>query len=137
MLPMAGTQLTSVVYKLQTQTASLHLRPSSPATTKGEPRHTHLLAHMNVSVLPNQTIADGTVTHIGQLFWNEDIRSAVELTYPYNTNTQNVTTNADDMWSIEQAENDYDPFPEYLYLGDDVTDGLLAWIQIGINVTAD
>ena len=41
------------------------------------------------------------------------------------------------MWSIVQAENDYDPFPEYLYLGDDDTDGLLAWIQVGINVTAD
>ena len=41
------------------------------------------------------------------------------------------------MWSIVQAENDYDPFPEFMYLGDDVTDGLLAWIQVGINVTAD
>jgi hypothetical protein len=41
------------------------------------------------------------------------------------------------MWSIVQAENDYDTFPEYMYLGDDVTDGLLAWIQVGINVTAD
>jgi len=41
------------------------------------------------------------------------------------------------MWSIVQAESDFDPFPEYLYLGDDITDGLLAWIQIGVNVTAD
>jgi len=41
------------------------------------------------------------------------------------------------MWSIVQAENDFDPFPEFLYLGDDITDGLLAWIQIGVNTTAD
>jgi hypothetical protein len=41
------------------------------------------------------------------------------------------------MWSIVQAENDYDPFPEFMYLGDDISDGLLAWIQVGINVTAD
>lgn len=41
------------------------------------------------------------------------------------------------MWSIVQAEDDYDPFPEFIYLGDDITDGLLAWIQIGVNVTAD
>jgi hypothetical protein len=40
-------------------------------------------------------------------------------------------------WSIVQAENDYDPFPEFIYLGDSIEDGLLAWIQIGINVTAD
>ncbi|RAL58769.1 hypothetical protein DID88_009183 [Monilinia fructigena] len=77
------------------------------------------------------------VTHIGQLFWNEVLRSAIEETYPYNTNTQAVTSNADDMWSIVQAENDFDPFPEFMYLSDDITDGLLAWIQIGINTTAD
>jgi hypothetical protein len=41
------------------------------------------------------------------------------------------------MWSLVQAENDYDPFPEYMYLGESIEDGLLAWIQIGINVTAD
>lgn len=40
--------------------------------------HTHLLAHMNVTVYENQTIANGNVTHIGQLFWNEVLRSAVE-----------------------------------------------------------
>jgi len=41
------------------------------------------------------------------------------------------------MWSIVQAGTTYDPFPEFMYLGDDITDGLLAWIQIGINTTAD
>ena len=108
-----------------------------PGHYEGRATHTHLLAHENVTVLSNGTMQGGTVTHIGQLFWNELLRSAAELTYPYNTNTQAVTTNAEDMWSIVQAENDYDPFPEYLYLGEDITDGLLAWIQVGINVTAD
>ena len=41
------------------------------------------------------------------------------------------------MWSIVQAGTTYDPFPEYMYLGEDVEDGLLAWIQIGINATLD
>lgn len=41
------------------------------------------------------------------------------------------------MWSIVQAGTTYDPFPEFLYLGEDITDGLLAWIQIGVNTTAD
>jgi hypothetical protein len=93
---------------------------------------------MNVTVNDNNTISDGSVSHIGQLFWNEELRSAVEATYPYNTNTQAVTSNADDMWSIVQAENDFDPFPEFMYLdANDITQGLLAWIQIGINTTAD
>jgi hypothetical protein len=41
------------------------------------------------------------------------------------------------MWSIVQAENDYDPFPEFMYLGESIEDGLLAWIQVGVNVSVD
>ncbi|KAL1638498.1 hypothetical protein SLS56_000307 [Neofusicoccum ribis] len=109
-----------------------------PGHYDGRATHTHLLAHMNVTVYENQTLADGNnITHIGQLFWNEELRSAVEAVSPYDTNTQAITTNADDMWDIVQAGTTYDPFPEYIYLGGDVTDGLLAWIQIGINTSAN
>jgi protocatechuate 3,4-dioxygenase beta subunit len=108
-----------------------------PGHYSGRATHTHLLVHDNVTLMDNGTFQGGAVTHIGQLFWNEDLRSAVELVSPYNTNTQPITSNADDMWSIVQAENDYDPFPEYMYLGDSLSDGLLAWIQIGVNVSAD
>lgn len=104
----------------------------------GRATHTHLLAHMNYTVFENGTInADNNITHIGQLFWDEDVRSAVEASYPYNTNTQAITTNNDDMWSIVQAGTTYDPFPQYVYLGSDVTDGLMAWIQIGVNTSAN
>jgi hypothetical protein len=94
---------------------------------------------VNVTINPNHTLLNGTgtVTHVGQLFYNEVLRDAVEETYPYNTNTAPVTSNKDDAYSVVQASNDYDPFPEFLYLGDSITDGLLAWIQIGINVSAD
>ncbi|BDD56986.1 hypothetical protein MAP00_002397 [Monascus purpureus] len=53
------------------------------------------------------------------------------------TNTQAITSNADDMWSIEQASGAYDPFPDYIYLGHDLTGGLFAWKQIGVNTSAD
>ncbi|KAF2092201.1 aromatic compound dioxygenase [Saccharata proteae CBS 121410] len=109
-----------------------------PGHYDGRATHTHLLAHMNTSVYANNTItSDGNVTHIGQLFYNEVLRSEVEAVYPYNTNTQAVTSNADDMWDIVQAGTTYDPFPEYMYLGDSVADGLLAWIQIGVNTSAN
>ncbi|CAI7592420.1 unnamed protein product [Penicillium glandicola] len=110
-----------------------------PGHYDGRATHTHLLTHLNATLLPNKTLkADtGSVAHIGQLFWNEALRTAVEETYPYDTNTQAVTSNADDMWSILQADSAYDPFPEYIYLGDDLDDGLFAWIQIGINATTD
>lgn len=110
-----------------------------PGHYDGRATHTHILTHLNTTLLPNKTLEVGTgsVAHIGQLFWNEVLRSAVENTSPYNTNTQAITTNADDMWSVLQADSAYDPFPEYIYLGDDLDDGLFAWIQIGLNATAD
>jgi hypothetical protein len=110
-----------------------------PGHYDGRATHTHLLTHLNATLLPNKTLEVGTgsVAHIGQLFWNEVLRTAVEDTYPYNTNTQSVTSNAEDMWSVLQADSAFDPFPEYIYLGDDIDDGLFAWIQIGINATAD
>ncbi|TIC93666.1 hypothetical protein CH35J_009045 [Colletotrichum higginsianum] len=110
-----------------------------PGHYEGRATHTHLLSHANATVMPNGTISvwDAPVSHIGQLFWPESIRSAVEELYPYNTNEQAVTSNAEDMWSILQADASYDPFPQFVYLSDDLQDGLFAWIQIGVNASAD
>lgn len=110
-----------------------------PGHYDGRATHTHLLAHTNATLLPNGTISvwNKPVAHIGQLFYPEDLRSAVEEVYPYNTNTVTVTTNDEDMWTIVQADAAYDPFPQFVYLGDDIADGLFAWIQIGINASAD
>lgn len=110
-----------------------------PGHYEGRATHTHLLSHTNATVLDNGTISvwNKPVTHIGQLFYPEDLRSAVEAVYPYTLNTQAVTSNDDDMWSIVQTDDSYDPFPQFVYLGDDITDGLFAWIQIGVNASAD
>ncbi|KAI4852806.1 aromatic compound dioxygenase [Aureobasidium sp. EXF-8845] len=109
-----------------------------PGHYEGHATHTHLLSHMNVTVFPNNTIsATNNITHIGQLFWDTALRAAVEEVYPYNTNTQAVTNNDEDMWDIVQAGTTYDPFPQYIYLGDDISDGLFAWIQIGLDTTAN
>ncbi|KAJ4374829.1 hypothetical protein N0V83_001907 [Neocucurbitaria cava] len=108
-----------------------------PGHYDGRAIHTHLLTKSNVTVRENQTTQDGAVTHIGQLFWPEELRSAVEATSPYSENTQSIISNDDDMWSIVQAADDYDPFPQFVYVGEDIEDGLFAWIQIGVNATAD
>ncbi|KAM5343317.1 hypothetical protein ACJ41O_014283 [Fusarium nematophilum] len=110
-----------------------------PGHYSGRAVHTHLLTHTNASVLSNGTISvwNSPVTHIGQLFWPDDLREEVEALHPYNTNEVEVTTNDEDMWSVLQADESYDPFPQFVYLGDTVEQGLFAWIQIGINGTAD
>ncbi|KAI1347947.1 Intradiol ring-cleavage dioxygenase [Xylaria sp. FL0043] len=110
-----------------------------PGHYDGRAPHTHLLAHTNASVQSNGTISvwGAPVAHIGQLFWPEDLRAEVEATYPYTENTQELTTNDEDMWSVLQADENYDPIPQFVYLGDKIEDGLFAWIQIGINGSAD
>ncbi|KAJ5652986.1 hypothetical protein N7507_010412 [Penicillium longicatenatum] len=110
-----------------------------PGHYTGRATHTHLLVHSNATLLPNGTLLvnSSSITHNGQLFFNEELRSAVEATYPYNTDTIAVTSNADDQWAKLLADSEYDPFVEYAYLGDDITDGLFVWKQIGINSTAD
>ncbi|KAK7179137.1 hypothetical protein DPSP01_012212 [Paraphaeosphaeria sporulosa] len=108
-----------------------------PGHYEGRATHTHLLTKSNVTLRENGTTEGGAVTHIGQLFYPEDLITEVETFEPYNANTVDRTTNDDDMWSVVQADASYDPFPEFVYLGDTAADGLLAWIQIGINASAD
>lgn len=110
-----------------------------PGHYDGRAIHTHLLSHTNATVMPNGTISvlDAPVSHIGQLFWPEALRVEVEATAPYTDNTQALTTNDEDMWSIIAADASFDPIPQFVYLGDSISDGLFAWIQIGINASAD
>lgn len=91
------------------------------------------------SVLPNGTITglyDSKTSHVGQIFFDQDLISVVEETSPYSTNTQELTTNAVDSILAEEAEN-IDPFVEYVFLGDDVSEGIFGWISVGIDATED
>ncbi|OTB00563.1 hypothetical protein M426DRAFT_235203 [Hypoxylon sp. CI-4A] len=99
--------------------------------------HIHTMVHQNAILYANQTLGNNvTSSHVGQAFFDQDLISAVELAEPYNTNTQELTENADDsILSEETATDGVDPFFEYTLLGDDITDGLFAWIAFGINST--
>ncbi|KAI1764480.1 aromatic compound dioxygenase [Hypoxylon sp. FL1150] len=99
--------------------------------------HIHILVHQNAVLLANQTLGNNvSASHVGQAFFDQDLISAVELTAPYNTNTQDLTENADDsILSQEAATDGVDPVFEYTYVGEDVSDGIFAWIAFGINTT--
>jgi len=72
--------------------------------------HHRMVAHVNVTVLLNNTITGGNIAHVGQVFWDQDLIYAVEATYPYNTNNITITTNAADrVFSTETANSDSDP----------------------------
>jgi hypothetical protein len=109
-----------------------------PGHCKGRAIHQHVISHYNYTLLPNNTVVGGDINHIGQLFFGESLRTAVEATSPYNINTQDMASNDDDTWAPSQADGSYDPFPDFVCLDPtDITLGLLMWISIGIDPSAN
>ncbi|KAI1410365.1 aromatic compound dioxygenase [Hypoxylon sp. FL1857] len=108
-----------------------------PGHYTGRATHIHIMIHQNAVLLANSTLGNNvSASHVGQAFFDQDLINTVELTKPYNTNTQELTLNADDgILSQEAATDGVDPFLEYTLLGDDITDGLFAWVAFGINTT--
>jgi hypothetical protein len=96
-----------------------------------------LLGSTNDTVLANETYTVGTVRHIGQLFFDQDLLTAVEATSPYSTNQQSLTTNLADGIAAGEATSEYDPYVDYVYLGDSIEDGLLGFIVVGVDTSAD
>ncbi|KAI0123521.1 Intradiol ring-cleavage dioxygenase [Xylariales sp. AK1849] len=99
--------------------------------------HIHLLVHTNATVYENGTLGNVvSSSHVGQAFFDQDLITAVELTTPYSTNTQDLTVNTDDSILSSETETDgVDPLHEYTLLGDSVSDGIFAWLAFGINTT--
>lgn len=75
--------------------------------------------------------------HIGQLYFDDALVKAVEANSPYTLNTVAYTSPEQDGWMLEEATDDYDPFVEYVQLTEDIADGLLAWITIAVNTSAN
>jgi hypothetical protein len=114
-----------------------HFRSLFPGHYSGRASHVHVVAHLNATLLPNGTITGGSVPHIGQLFFDQDLITEVEATYPYNTNNISITLNsADRVVSVETEDSNSDPLFNWVYLGDHVADGLFSWITIGVDTTA-
>ncbi|KAK6071016.1 hypothetical protein SCUP234_09926 [Seiridium cupressi] len=99
--------------------------------------HFHLLVQSNITALPNDTYTGGTTLHIGQLYFDDTLVKAVEATDPYTTNTIAYTTWEIDGWMLEEATTAYDPFVEYVQLGENLEDGLLAWITVALDLSSD
>ncbi|CAG7944383.1 unnamed protein product [Penicillium salamii] len=119
----------------------VHFQTTFPGHYTSRATHIHVLTHPSneTEVLANGTISGlytSSSSYVGQIFFDQDLITAVEKVSPYSTNTQELTTNAEDSILSEEADT-IDPFMEYVYLGDDVSDGIFAWISLGIDPTQD
>jgi protocatechuate 3,4-dioxygenase beta subunit len=108
-----------------------------PGHYTGRATHIHVMVHTNATLYANQTLGNQIyASHVGQTFFDQDLITAVEKVEPYNTNTQELTTNEEDNILSEETKTDgVNPFMDYTYLGDSVADGLFAWVAFGINTT--
>ncbi|PUU75910.1 Intradiol ring-cleavage dioxygenase [Tuber borchii] len=107
-----------------------------PGWYTGRTTHVHILAHVNATLNVNQTLSGGHNAHVGQFFFDQSLISAVSAVSPYSANKQTMTQNSEDTILAEEAGS-MDPVMEYALLGDGVEDGILAWITVGIDVSAD
>ncbi|KAF4919525.1 hypothetical protein CGCVW01_v007795 [Colletotrichum viniferum] len=96
------------------------------------------------------TIAGGLATddtfvrYVGQLYYEQKLRDAVDPIWSYNTNTgKDNFKNVDDYILAETKTinsntvgdlGPYDPFLKYAYLTNDLADGTFAWHTIGIDM---
>lgn len=46
------------------------------------------MSHLSAEQLSNGTITSGQVSHVGQLFFDQDLIDLVETASPYTTNSQ-------------------------------------------------
>ncbi len=102
----------------------------------GRTAHIHVLAHLNAQPLPNNTVIDVSASHVGQMYFDQDLIADVEQQPPYSGNDKPVTTNDEDILLQEDLRAGGNPFMEYKLLGDSVEDGILAWLSFGINSTS-
>jgi protocatechuate 3,4-dioxygenase beta subunit len=94
--------------------------------------HIHIATHLNAKPQANNTVWDLTVTHAGQLFFDQDLLNAVEKLSPYTGNTAAVTPNNRDQILLAEAAHS-DPFFDYVMLGNSVADGVFVWYTVGVN----
>ncbi|KAF2214488.1 hypothetical protein CERZMDRAFT_90344 [Cercospora zeae-maydis SCOH1-5] len=110
----------------------------------GRAVHIHVLTHnVNSTVIrTNGTLINEAsnhtahASHVGQIFFDQDLISKVEATAPYYTNTQELLKNDEDGILYQEAFGS-DPFVEYVLLGDKIEDGVLGWVRLGIDPAAD
>ncbi|KAL4804045.1 Intradiol ring-cleavage dioxygenase [Aspergillus unguis] len=109
-----------------------------PGHYTGRAPHIHVLSHPNgTTVNTNNDTISGLYTtsssHVGQLFFDQDLISLVEENEPYASNTQELVLNEDDSILLQELNDNIDPFVEYVLLGDDVSQGLFSWVTIVVD----
>ncbi|KAK7750001.1 hypothetical protein SLS62_008110 [Diatrype stigma] len=110
-----------------------------PGHYAGRAQHIHVGVHVP-STKPDPdspSVSNNVVSLCAQLFFDQGLADRTRKIAPYSENKQPFTANADDIFLKQEAAGRFDPFVSWVYLGDgdDLADGLLAWVTVGANMT--
>lgn len=99
--------------------------------------HIHVTAQTNIT--DGLSFSSSAVQHIGQLFFEEDLLNEIYTYEPYSAHleTLNRTTNAEDSLYSDASSGGYSAVISVSQLGDNIEDGLVGYITVGVNSTAD
>ncbi|CAK5262047.1 unnamed protein product [Mycena citricolor] len=114
-----------------------------PGYYTGRATHIHTKVFPEWEVIPeNNTFASGRLAHVGQFFFEDDVNMVVDKMHPYSENpirhTRGRTRNWRDSLNIfdDSHKNGYNPVFKTHFLGGVVSQGLVAYITMGVNMSA-
>ncbi|TQV97867.1 hypothetical protein V2A60_006416 [Cordyceps javanica] len=116
---------------------AVHFETIFPGHYEGRAIHIHVLTHPNAKPLPNNTIIDDHASHVGQMYFDQGLIDQVERVAPYNTNKQPRTSNNQDWILQEDIRAGGHPFIQVKKIGTRLEDGLIGWINFGVNGRKD
>ncbi|KAF2433557.1 aromatic compound dioxygenase [Tothia fuscella] len=104
-----------------------------PGHYMGRATHIHVATHDGITINPNKTISGGQVSHVGQLYFDQELIDQVATTQPYARNNMPRTGNKQDFLLGMGATGGSDPIVEYVLLGKDLTQGVFGWINFAVD----
>ncbi|KAL1914232.1 uncharacterized protein VTP21DRAFT_9655 [Calcarisporiella thermophila] len=108
-----------------------------PGWYRGRAVHIHSMVHINGMALYNGTLTGGTVAHVGVFYFPEDFYRQIEGLEVYNTNKIERVLNDQDNIFHQASEGGYSPYLDLALVGKYITDGVVAYINVGVDPTAD
>nr|GAT57023.1 predicted protein [Mycena chlorophos] len=114
-----------------------------PGYYTGRATHIHTKVFPEWTPIPeNGTFIGGRLAHVGQFFFEDDINMVIDRMHPYTENpireSRGRTRNWRDSLNIFEDShlNGYNPVFKTHFLGGVISQGLISYITMGINVSA-
>ncbi|KAF2839091.1 aromatic compound dioxygenase [Patellaria atrata CBS 101060] len=107
-----------------------------PGHYAGRANHIHVVSHIGATIRANNTLQGGTISHIGQIYFDQSLIDSINTIAPYSTNRIAKTPNRSDSWMAQGAATGDDDVINYVVLGNQVQEGLFGWITLGMDPRA-